>query len=482
MRLLEFSNTPLTFKDALNALQKHFRLERVGGAARVYMVGQQLGVVYLIDGGPHAIGLTWMRGSKALGKIYYWSHFNVAHSPDLVADIPQDATVDYISPIVNFVTNPHAGIVTEDAEPVPANDDIPAEEIKEIRIMARNASGEWFVVPGLDSVITALEHRLSAQNGDKQSMEEQYESLREKVRLVAGNQSHNIKSLLIYGAPSSGKTFTVMQVVKELGLKEGVDYVVKKGSITDFAAYRTLIQNIDGLVIFDDCDSVVATKVGKNMLKGALDTYPVRELSYDNANTIDTDAMTSEDRRVFVDAMSRVMKGTASADDVRMFDRYAVSDKKTPKKSRDKVVVGPNGDFELPDPDEFLSDLENGSNAERLHELQDYFSRRLPNKIDYRGRIIFISNMGEDEWDSAILTRTFRQYMAFGDGEMLDFIERIQSSLSANLTPEQKQEVIDWIRVLHDSGQLKSPINFRLVQQAFDLRLNSVLKQAIDDL
>ncbi len=482
MRLLEFSNTPLTFKDALNALQQHFRMERVGGAARVYMVGQQLGVVYLLDGGPRAVGLTWSRGSKALNKVYFWNHFNAAHSPDLVADIPEGATVDYISPIVNFVTNPHSGIVTEDAEPLPANDDVASDEIKEIRIMARNAAGEWFVVPGLDNVISALEHRMSAQNGDKQSMEEQYESLREKVRLVAGNQSHNIKSLLIYGAPSSGKTFTVMQVVKELGLKEGVDYVVKKGSITDFAAYRTLIQNIDGLVIFDDCDSVVATKVGKNMLKGALDTYPIRELSYDNANTIDTDAMTSEDRRLFVDAMSRVMKGTATAEDLSHFERYAVNDKKKQKGAPNRVVIDSDGDFQLPDEDGTISGYNEASAAERLHELQDYFSRRLPNKIDYRGRIIFISNMGEDEWDSAILTRTFRQYMAFGDGEMLDFIERIQSSLSANLTPEQKQEVIDWIRILHDSGQLNSPINFRLVQQAFDLRLTSGWKQAIADL
>lgn len=763
MRINEFSTEPLSFKALLGALQSRFGLARVGGEARVYTVGNKLGVAYLIHGGPKGVGLTWERGSKVVSQVFVWSHFDASQSPDLVADIPVGATLSVIPAILDFVERPQAGVLSEDV----MTDEPTGETISGVQIMARAANGEMFVVPGMEKLAASIEARLSKNTG--KTMEQQYAELRDKIELVVSGRSHNIKSLLIYGAPSSGKalaldtpiptpdgwttmgdikvgdqlydengricsvtfatpvqhnrkcfnvvfddgtevvadadhrwftttnasrkklrvshsvkntqeiaksllhkgkrfnhqipntlpvvgnngdlpvdsyllglwlgeglgtkafsfdadeliehfgilgnrtipeiylrasaenrlallqglmdshgtiskvgsckfsakreplavsflelanslgikatlsrtesryhikftttqpvfrhaqkrdripdkvknakvrsivscdevasvpvrcitvdspshlflcsrgfipthnTFTVMQVVKALGLQEGTDYVVKKGSITDFAAYRALIQNIDGLIIFDDCDSVVATKVGKNMIKGALDTYPVRDLSYDNANAIDTDSMIPEDRMKFVDAMSRVMRGTASEEDISLFDHYAPRDKseKTIKKAKNK-----NGDeeFEIPDPLNFLNSL-TGKSDERLRDLQEYFSRRLPNKIDYRGRMIFISNMGEDEWDSAILTRTFRQYMSFGDDEMLDFIDRIKDTISApSLTPDQKQEVVDWVRHLNDSGGLKSPINFRLIQQAFDLRLTPNWKSMVSDL
>lgn len=490
MRLNEFSANPLSFKDTLGALQQRFGLERVGGQTRVYAVGRELGVVYLVRGGPKAIGLTWVRGAKTVAHVYVWDHFNAAHSPDFVIDVPAEATTAVLPAIIDFVENPHAGAietVNEDAEPAipPAANDTnePTDQPLRIQIMARDASGTLFEVPGMEATARAIEARMAARSGTNKTMEEQYAELREKVELVVSGRSHNIKSLLIYGAPSSGKTFTVMQVVKALGLKEGVDYVVKKGSITDFAAYRAIIQNIDGLIIFDDCDSVVATKVGKNMIKGALDTYPVRDLSYDTANTIDTDSMPTEDRVRFVDAMARVMKGVATPADVAMFDTYAPSDKKAKGKTAKKVNELPDGRFELPDPSQTVEIDPDSDPRVRLRELQDYFNKRLPNKIDYRGRMIFISNMGRDEWDSAILTRTFSQYMAFSDDEMLDFIERIQDAISApNLTPEQKKEVLALIRHQHENGGLKSPINFRLVQQAFDLRLTSNWQAMVSDL
>ncbi|PZR79380.1 MAG: hypothetical protein DI537_41135, partial [Stutzerimonas stutzeri] len=259
MRLNEFSATPLSFKDVLGALQQRFGLERVGGESRVYTVGNLLGVVYLVHGGPKAVGLTWSRGAKSVAQVFVWNQFNAAHSPDFVIDMPEQATAAQLPAVIDFVENPHVGVLAEDAQPA-ANDQEPVEQepIKGVQIMARNASGELFVVPGMEKTAAAIEARLN-QSGDGKTMEQQYAELRDKVELVVTGRSHNIKSLLIYGAPSSGKTFTVMQVVKALGLKEGVDYVVKKGSISDFAAYRALIQNIDGLIIFDDCDSVVAT-------------------------------------------------------------------------------------------------------------------------------------------------------------------------------------------------------------------------------
>jgi hypothetical protein len=50
-------------------------------------------------------------------------------------------------------------------------------------------------------------------------MEEQYNQLDKKVELVAGGKASFIKSLLITGMPSSGKTFRVMKTIKEARLQ-----------------------------------------------------------------------------------------------------------------------------------------------------------------------------------------------------------------------------------------------------------------------
>ena len=100
----------------------------------------------------------------------------------------------------------------------------------------------------------------------------------------------------------------------------------------------------------------------------------------------------------------------------------------------------------------------------------------LPNKIDFKGRVIFISNMSEEEWreigDGAILTRAFHQNMYFPDAEMLDYIDTIKQHIKApKLTERDKQEVLDYVRELWLAGKITKPINFRLIQQAFDLFL-----------
>jgi hypothetical protein len=44
--------------------------------------------------------------------------------------------------------------------------------------------------------------------------------------------------------------------------------------------YRTLFENNDKVVIFDDCDSVLQDKVSANILKAALDSYDKRIITW----------------------------------------------------------------------------------------------------------------------------------------------------------------------------------------------------------
>ncbi len=96
-------------------------------------------------------------------------------------------------------------------------------------LFGRKPKGAFFRVPGLEELTAQLERMLvrEVEESGDQTMEGQYEEIKEKVQLVAGGETSFIKSLLITGAPSSGKSFIVMKTIKEMGLKEGQDYIVK---------------------------------------------------------------------------------------------------------------------------------------------------------------------------------------------------------------------------------------------------------------
>ncbi len=492
MRLLEFQADHVLIKDVFNALSSRFHLERVGGHVRVYTVGQELGVVYLVDNGPKAVGLTWQRGSNVITHVCVWNTFNASHSPDIMAEIPMGSAPQILAAIGDLVASPHIGMfeaLEPEAEPAPP-----------VQLVAK-ATNVHFEVPGVTETSRQIDHHFASEEDAPQTMEEQYEDLKEKVALIASNSSNYIKSLLITGAPSSGKTFTVMKTIKELGLKEGIDYIVIKGSITDVGMYLTFIKQLDALTVFDDCDSVTKTEEGTNMLKNALDTYAIRDIGRENANSINTQQMGTDERTEFVESISRILRGKPTAADFARFDNYVPSKIKAKAKidakhkdasggAADDVHIQQTGDmlgkiFSLPDPNGSLDSLDDAgaSNSERLLELQAYFTRRPPNRIDFRGRVIFISNKDESEWDKAILTRAFRVNMNFSNEEMFDFIVKIKGTIAApGLTDEQKDEVLAYIKHLMETNRLQSPVNFRLIQQAFDLRLCGPWKRMVEAL
>jgi hypothetical protein len=354
-----------------------------------------------------------------------------------------------------------------------------------IYVMGRKPKGAFFRVPGMDAIAAQLERMLANQlevgDGTK-SMETQYENLTQKVKLIAEGRSKFIKSLLIVGAPSSGKSFSVFKVIKDLGLKEGTDYIKKTGSISVPSLYRSLLQQIDGLVIFDDCDSVFSEDDGVNILKGALDTNPVREISLDNQRMVDVDGFTVEKRNEYADRVSKLLNdGAYTKEDDEFFrpiaKRYGIIKPSKKKKGEDSE------DFDGFGNPISSSDEDNAfENDDGVNEIITFVTKRLPNKFDFRGRIIFISNLNEDEIDSAIMTRAFKVSMNFKSSEMLDFIDRIKGNINASITDEEKQEVMDYIRELYNLGRIKSAINFRLVQAAFDLRLTPDWKLHLSDM
>ena len=87
-------------------------------------------------------------------------------------------------------------------------------------------------------------------------------------------------SLVITGSAGTGKTHLVKATLTGMGLVESTDFVHFKGRATAAGLFVTLYDNSDKIVILDDCDSVFKDADAVNILKGALDSYDTRSISY----------------------------------------------------------------------------------------------------------------------------------------------------------------------------------------------------------
>jgi replicative DNA helicase len=87
------------------------------------------------------------------------------------------------------------------------------------------------------------------------------------------------QSLVITGEGGLGKTFTVTKTIKNT-LTDMDNVHIVKGHSTARGLYNILHDNRNKLIVFDDCDSVLKDKVALNILKGALDSYDERIISW----------------------------------------------------------------------------------------------------------------------------------------------------------------------------------------------------------
>lgn len=101
-----------------------------------------------------------------------------------------------------------------------------------------------------------------------------------------------LASALVTGEGGLGKTFTVMKSLRDAGIKDVSKmeigarfdgqrgYVVVKGYSTAKGLFRTLYENRNQIIVFDDCDNVLKDPTAVNILKAALDSYDVRMVTW----------------------------------------------------------------------------------------------------------------------------------------------------------------------------------------------------------
>lgn len=128
---------------------------------------------------------------------------------------------------------------------------------------------------------------------DEFPIDQRFEFVSDIVKMVAGRKT---PSAIITGDGGLGKTYSVVKALKECGLKDMTEFLseadigavtmtdkmftVIKGYSTAKALYRVLYENRNSTVVFDDCDSVLKDPDALNLLKGALDSFDKRFITW----------------------------------------------------------------------------------------------------------------------------------------------------------------------------------------------------------
>lgn len=207
------------------------------------------------------------------------------------------------------------------------------------RISFDKASGKFVGFMGAKKVVSskyksAVEKRLADLGGNvdfeaaeaqaakrdaKFGINTRFEFVEKLVNMVAAGVQ---PSAVITGEGGLGKTYTVMKTLEKNGFKDMSDmsefevgsvisrtkvFTMVKGYSTAKGLYRTLFENNKSVIVFDDCDAVLKDPVALNLLKGALDSYGKRIISW-NADMRDEDLPRSfnfEGRVIFISNMDQ---------------------------------------------------------------------------------------------------------------------------------------------------------------------------------
>jgi hypothetical protein len=159
-------------------------------------------------------------------------------------------------------------------------------EIRDIQIRNAFKEDQHLLVDPVSGRIT----RIAKAPGTKSSRKENFASvISKRDPEVMFNNLRNLTrmvgkgiqpSLVVTGMAGMGKTHIVKDTLQQLGLRESFEFVHYKGRATAAGLYITLYENSDKIVILDDCDSVFKDDDAVNILKGALDSYDTRYISY----------------------------------------------------------------------------------------------------------------------------------------------------------------------------------------------------------
>lgn len=221
------------------------------------------------------------------------------------------------------------------------------------------------------------------------SINERFDLMEDYVDMVAAG---DLASTLVTGEGGLGKSFTVLRVLKrnkiqdltqmEVGARFAGQkgYVVVKGYSTPKGLFRTLYENRNQLIIFDDCDSVLRDPTAVNLLKAALDSYDKRIVTWNAESSFggDDDLQKSFEFTggvIFISNMSKTkvpqaIRSRAMCADVSMTRAEVVE--------RMRVII---------QSDEFMPDYEMSHKLEALEFVAEHANDPMITELNLRSLV-----------------------------------------------------------------------------------------------
>lgn len=224
---------------------------------------------------------------------------------------------------------------------------------------------------------------------------QRFEFVTQLVSMVARGDA---VSAIITGPGGLGKTHTVRAALRACGLTDASSieseggynsYRMIKGYSTAKGLYRELYNNRDGVLVFDDCDSIQKDPIAVNLLKGALDSYDQRVISW-NADMKDDDLPRSfvfNGRVLFISNMER-----AKIDNALLTRAYCVDLAMTTEQKLERMA------FMVNDP-EFMPRASAKHKADAMRVIQQLGSRNKELSLRTLQAITRIRASGNANWE-----------------------------------------------------------------------------------
>lgn len=216
-------------------------------------------------------------------------------------------------------------------------------------------------------------------------------------------------SAVITGEGGLGKTYTVVKTLAQAGYQDISDlaefqvgevlsrktFITVKGYTTAKGLYRTLFENNKAIIVFDDCDAVLKDPVALNLLKGALDSYGKRIISW-NADMRDDDLPRSfnfEGRVIFISNMDQNSIDQAIRSRSMLIDLSMTADQKI-----DRMEFIANSDSFMPEYDaqiktdalNLIRELKDIAREISLRTLISVCKVRASNPKDYKDMVEYM--------------------------------------------------------------------------------------------
>jgi transposase len=280
------------------------------------------------------------------------------------------------------------------------------------------------------------------------SIGQKKERYREMVdRFVDPEGSAKAKLFVVCGSPATGKTYDITSIMEnDYKMVEGKDYSYNKGESSNTSAklFAELYNNREEMVIvFDDADDAVTNSDTRQILMAATDTSTSvvqvdnRQLTFskskvqrrmDNLKNALRTVVDIQGRGDFeddnlelgADEITELIRQFSVAERFAKMDEYDFNELWLEKAGEILNSLSPI----MKDSPVLKQQLKNFTNLENEY-IRIKNKERLPNKFEFKSKIIVITNMVKEKIDGALLSRAMVQEIIVDQDEMLDLIRTI---------------------------------------------------------